>query len=36
MKSIVVLEIQAAEGGDDSRMLVEDQFAAYVKAAEGL
>jgi protein subunit release factor A len=38
MKSVVVLEVQGAEGGDDSRLLVEDQFSAYVRAAgaEGL
>lgn len=33
MKSVVVLEIHAAEGGDDAKLLVEDQFSVYAKAA---
>lgn len=29
--SSVILEIRAAEGGEDARLLVEEQFALYVK-----
>lgn len=32
--SEVVIEIRAAEGGDDAKLLVEDLFSAYVKAAD--
>lgn len=28
-----VIEIRAAEGGDDAKLLVEDQFGIYVRAA---
>lgn len=30
----VYLEIRAAEGGDDAKLLVEDQLAVYLRAAE--
>lgn len=30
----VVIEIRAAEGGDDSKLLVSEQLAAYVRAAD--
>lgn len=30
----VVIEIRAAEGGHDAKLLVEDQLSAYVHAAE--
>jgi protein subunit release factor A len=30
----VIVEIRAAEGGDDAKMLVKDQFSAYVRALE--
>lgn len=30
----VVIEIRAAEGGADSKLLVHDQLSAYVRAAE--
>ncbi len=30
MESVIV-EIRAAEGGKDAKLLVEDQFAVYVK-----
>jgi len=30
----VVLEIRAAEGGQDSKLLCEDMLTAYVKAGE--
>ena len=33
MESILI-EIRAAEGGDDSKLLVTDQLKAYVKAAD--
>ena len=33
MESILI-EIRAAEGGDDSKLLVADQLGAYVKAAD--
>lgn len=29
----VIVEIRAAEGGDDAKLLVQDQFAIYKKAA---
>lgn len=31
--SSVIVEIRAAEGGRDSKMLVEDQFVIYSKMA---
>lgn len=33
MESVVV-EIRAAEGGEDARLLVKDHLTTYVKAAE--
>ena len=30
----VIVEIRAAEGGKDAKMLVEDQFAIYKKVAQ--
>lgn len=30
----LVLEIRAAEGGDDAKLLVTDQLIAYIKRAE--
>ena len=30
----VVIEIRAAEGGEDAKLLVRDQLSAYVKAAD--
>jgi protein subunit release factor A len=29
-----IVEIRAAEGGQDAKLLVEDQFAIYVRLAE--
>ena len=29
MKDLAIIEIRAAEGGDDSKLLVKDQFAIY-------
>lgn len=29
----IIIEIRAAEGGDDAKLLVKDQFKAYVGAA---
>ena len=29
----VIIEIRAAEGGDDAKLLVRDQLSAYVAAA---
>jgi protein subunit release factor A len=29
----MILEIRAAEGGDDAKMLVEDQVSIYAKVA---
>jgi len=29
----IIVEIRAAEGGDDSKLLVEDQLGIYLKAA---
>ena len=34
MKSRIVLEIRAAEGGDDAKLLVYDQLAVYARYAE--
>ena len=33
MKETIVLEIRAAEGGEDSKLLVRDMAAMYIKAA---
>jgi protein subunit release factor A len=30
----MIIEIRAAEGGDDAKMLVKDQFSVYFKAAQ--
>jgi len=30
----VVIEIRAAEGGSDAKLLVQDHLSAYVKAAD--
>ena len=30
----VIIEIRAAEGGKDAKLLVEDQFAIYKRAAQ--
>jgi protein subunit release factor A len=30
----LILEIRAAEGGDDAKLLVEDQFAIYARLAD--
>jgi len=32
--SSVLIEIRAAEGGEDAKLLVEDQFRVYAKTAE--
>jgi len=32
-KMSIIVEIRAAEGGDDSKLLVEDQLGIYLKAA---
>jgi protein subunit release factor A len=32
--SSIVVEIRAAEGGADAKLLVRDQFVVYVKLAE--
>lgn len=29
----MIIEIRAAEGGNDSKLLVEDQFAIYARVA---
>lgn len=34
MKNSITLEVRAAEGGTDSKLLVEDMAAMYIKAAE--
>lgn len=34
MKQIIVIEIRAAEGGEDSKLLVKDMAAMYIKAAK--
>jgi protein subunit release factor A len=34
MKESIVIEIRAAEGGEDARLLVKDLCSAYVKAGE--
>jgi protein subunit release factor A len=33
MKETIVMEIRAAEGGEDSKLLVKDMAALYIKAA---
>ncbi len=30
----VIVEIRAAEGGDDAKLLVEEQFKIYVRRAQ--
>ena len=32
-KQTIVLELRAAEGGEDSKLLVKDMAAVYIKAA---
>lgn len=32
-KETVILEIRAAEGGEDSKLLVKDMAAVYIRAA---
>jgi len=32
MTESVIVEIRAAEGGNDAKLLVEEQFGIYVKA----
>jgi protein subunit release factor A len=32
-KQTIVMEIRAAEGGEDSKLLVKDMAAVYIKAA---
>lgn len=32
--STIIVEIRAAEGGEDAKLLVGNQFRAYVKACE--
>ena len=34
MKDKAIVEIRAAEGGDDSKLLVQDQFVIYQKFAK--
>jgi protein subunit release factor A len=34
MPEIILVEIRAAEGGDDAKLLVTDQLRAYCKAAD--
>jgi protein subunit release factor A len=34
MTERVVIEIRAAEGGDDAKLLVTEQLNAYLRAAE--
>jgi protein subunit release factor A len=34
MKSTVLVELRAAEGGDHAKRLIVDQFRVYVKVAE--
>ncbi len=33
MKQLIVLELRSAEGGEDSKLLVKDMAAMYIKAA---
>ncbi|WP_143140749.1 hypothetical protein [Nannocystis exedens] len=33
MKTTLIIEIRAAEGGDDAKLLVHEQFAVYQKLA---
>lgn len=35
MKQSILLEIRAAEGGDDAKLLVNDQMGVYLKLAKG-
>lgn len=34
MKQSIIIEIRAAEGGDDAKLLVEDQMAVYLRFAK--
>lgn len=34
MKKGIILELRAAEGGQDSKLIVEDMAAVYIKAAK--
>lgn len=34
MKDTIVLELRAAEGGQDSKLITEDMAAMYIKAAQ--
>lgn len=34
MADSVIIEIRAAEGGDDSKLLIRDQLAIYCSAAK--
>lgn len=34
MKKEITLELRAAEGGADSKLIIEDMAAMYIKAAE--
>jgi len=34
MKNTVIVEIRAAEGGNDSKLLVQDQFSIYQRYAK--
>lgn len=34
MKKTIILEIRSAEGGADSKLLVKDMAAMYIKAAK--
>ena len=34
MKQSITVEIRAAEGGEDSKLLVKDMAALYIKAAK--
>jgi protein subunit release factor A len=33
MENVMIIEIRAAEGGDDAKMLVEDQVTIYARVA---
>jgi protein subunit release factor A len=34
MKTSVIVEVRAAEGGEDAKLLVVDQLRTYVRAAD--
>lgn len=34
MKQSIALELRAAEGGEDSKLLIKDMAAMYIKAAK--